>query len=80
MPDMGTRMDERTSLRRGGAAGAALVESACAGCGGDVRVRLDSRTAEGPNGRLGAITYADADIAVWECPGCGFVNADAFGE
>jgi hypothetical protein len=66
LPDLGTRMDGRT--------GASLVESGCAGCGEQVRVRLDIRTAEGPNWDQGAITYADADIAVWECPVCGLVN------
>ncbi|HET7196211.1 MAG TPA: hypothetical protein VFI99_14600 [Nocardioides sp.] len=45
-----------------------------------MRIRLSTRTAEGPDGTLGAITYADADIAVWDCPACGFTNADAFGE
>jgi hypothetical protein len=29
---------------------------------------------------MGALTYADADIAVWDCPACGFANAEAFGE
>jgi pyruvate/2-oxoacid:ferredoxin oxidoreductase beta subunit len=74
MPDLGTRMDERTRLRP------SLVESACAGCGEGVQLRLDTRTAEGANGSAAAITYADADIAVWECPLCGSANADAFGE
>lgn len=56
------------------------VESVCAGCGGKVLVGLRSRTTRGPHGSLGAITYADADIAVWDCPACGHPNADAFGE
>jgi hypothetical protein len=43
-------------------------------------VRPKSRTVEGPRGSLGDITYADADIAVWDCPACGFANADAFAE
>ena len=74
-------MNERNDHRgRGGVAGAALVESDCAGCGGDVQVRLSSRTTEGPDGTRGTVTYADADIAVWDCPACGFTNADAFGE
>jgi hypothetical protein len=55
-------------------------ESTCAGCGGEVRVRLGSRTIEGPRGSLGPLTYADADIAVWDCPTCGYANADAFAE
>jgi hypothetical protein len=55
-------------------------ESVCAGCGGDVRLQLNTRALEGPSGSLGGITYADADIAVWDCPACGFANADAFGE
>jgi hypothetical protein len=73
-------MDERNDVRGSGEAVVALVDSACAGCGGDVRVRLGSRTTEGPDGSLGAVTYADTDIAVWDCPACGFTNADAFGE
>jgi hypothetical protein len=73
-------MDERTDVRGGSEAGAAVFDSACAGCGGTVRLRLGSRTTEGPDGGVGVITYADADIAVWDCPACGFANADAFGE
>jgi hypothetical protein len=34
----------------------------------------------GPDGGLRAMTYADTDIAVRDCPACGFRNADAFGE
>jgi hypothetical protein len=45
-----------------------------------VRLHLSSRITEGNGGNAGAITYADADIAVWDCPVCGFTNADAFGE
>ena len=73
-------MDERTHVNRSGQSRAALVDSACAACGGNVRLHLASRTTEGTRGTSGAITYADADIAVWDCPACGFANADAFGE
>jgi hypothetical protein len=73
-------MNERTDARAARQTAASSVESACAGCGGDVKVRLGSRTTEGPAGSLGTITYADTDIAVWDCPACGFTNADAFGE
>jgi hypothetical protein len=73
-------MDERTDVDRRGQSRAAPVDSACAGCREDVRLNLTSRTTEGPGGNWGAITYADADIAVWDCPACGFTNADAFGE
>jgi predicted RNA-binding Zn-ribbon protein involved in translation (DUF1610 family) len=73
-------MDERTDVDRRGQSGATLVDSACAACGENVRLDLTSRTTEGPRGNVGAITYADADIAVWDCPACGFTNADAFGE
>jgi len=72
-------MNERTDVGRG-QSNSALVESACAACGGNVRIRLASRTTEGPDGSSGALTYADADIAVWDCPACGSANADAFGE
>ena len=73
-------MNEGTDVGGGRRLGAALVQSACAACGGDVRVRLTSRTTEGPGGSIGAITYADADIAVWDCPACGYTNADALRE
>jgi len=56
------------------------IESVCAGCGGHVQVGLRSRTTRGPHGSLGVITYADTDIAVWDCPACGHPNADAFRE
>ncbi|HET7196441.1 MAG TPA: hypothetical protein VFI99_15755 [Nocardioides sp.] len=45
-----------------------------------MRIRLTSRTTGGPNGSVGALTYADADIAAWACPVCGSANAEAFGE
>ena len=73
-------MDERTDVERGDQSGAALFHSACAACGGPVRLHLTNRTAEGARGSSGAITYTDADIAVWDCPACGSANADAFGE
>jgi hypothetical protein len=72
-------MDERTEVDRG-QSNSALIESSCAACGGNVRIRLTSRTTEGPGGSSGALTYADADIAVWDCPACGSANAEAFGE
>ncbi len=73
-------MDEGTDVRGGGRSGAALVESACAACGGNVGLHLTSRTTHGPLGSVGPITYADTDIAVWDCPACGFANADALRE
>ena len=73
-------MDERTDVDRNRQSRAALVDSACAACGGNVQLHLTSRTTAGPRGHLGPITYADADIAVWDCPACGFANADALGE
>ncbi len=73
-------MDGDTEVRGSSEAAAALVETVCAGCGADVRVRSGSRTVEGPDGRMGAITYADADIVVWDCPACGFANAEALAD
>ncbi|HET7194464.1 MAG TPA: hypothetical protein VFI99_05690 [Nocardioides sp.] len=73
-------MYERTNVDRSGQSGAALFDSACAACGGSVRLHLSSRTTESTRGKVGAITYADTDIAVWDCPACGFTNADAFSE
>jgi hypothetical protein len=72
-------MDETAGGGRG-RSGAALVDSACAACGGNVRLHLALRATQGPQGTVGVITYADTDIAVWDCPDCGFANADAFGE
>ena len=73
-------MNERTDIHTSGQSGARQFDSACDACGGNVRLHLTSRTTEGPRGNLGSITYADTDIAVWDCPACGFANADAFGE
>jgi hypothetical protein len=73
-------MDEATESVGRGQSGAALVDSACAACGGNVRLHLTNRATHGPHGTAGVITYADTDIAVWDCPVCGFANADAFGE
>ena len=73
-------MNEPSDVGRGGRPNLALVESVCAACGGNVQIRLTNRTTVGPDGSSGAITYADTDIAVWDCPACGSANADAFGE
>ena len=70
-------MDEGSDVGDRGQSGAAPVDSACAACGGNVRLHLPNRTTHGPQGSAGAITYADTDIAVWNCPACGFANADA---
>lgn len=73
-------MDKGIDLGGRGRSGAVTVDSACAGCGGDVRLDLPNRTTHGPGGSEGAIAYADADIAVWDCPACGFANADTLRE
>lgn len=73
-------MDEGIDVGGRGRSGAVPVDSACAGCGGNVRLHLPNRTTHGPQGSEGAISYADTDIAVWDCPTCGFANADALRE
>jgi len=73
-------MEESSDVGGRRRSGAVPVDSACAGCGGNVRLHLPTRTTHGPQGRAGAITYADTDIAVWDCPACGSTNADAFRE
>ncbi len=56
-------------------------QSDCARCLDKVTIHLDPpATAHGQNGSRGTVTYADADLAVWVCPGCGSTNADAFNE
>ncbi len=73
-------MDEGTDVGGRSRSGAAPVDSACAACGGNVRLHLPNRTTHGPQGSAGTITYADTDIAVWDCPACGSTNADALRE
>jgi uncharacterized ferredoxin-like protein len=48
----------------------------CAGCGVRVTVDVRSRMAEAADGSRCRITYADIDIAVWDCPACEHPNAD----
>ncbi len=52
------------------------LATACAGCGADVTVNVRGGVAEAADGSRGRITYADADIAVWDCPACECANAD----
>lgn len=56
------------------------VESACAGCHAQVSVDTGRGVALGDDGSRREITYADTDIVVWDCPRCGFANADVFGD
>ncbi len=56
------------------------VESACAGCQAQVSVDTAHGVATGDDGSRRKITYADTDIVVWDCPRCGFANADVFGD
>jgi hypothetical protein len=69
-------MNERTGVGGRCRTGAVWVDSTCAACGGNVRLHVPNRTTYGPQGSAGAITYADTDVAVWDCPTCGFANAD----
>ena len=54
------------------------VKSVCAGCSAQVSVHPDRGVAVGADGSQRSITYADTDIVVWDCPRCGFANADVF--
>ncbi len=70
-------VDERTDApRETGTRRLGLLATACAGCKNEVNVLLKDRVVEGPGGARKGLTYADTDIAVWDCPGCGFTNAD----
>ena len=71
-------VEERSHARQSGRSGS--LASACAGCGNDVDVRVADQAVHGPSGSRGAITYADTDIAVWDCPDCAFTNADVLTE
>ena len=73
------QVEERRDARQQSRGGGSLA-SACAGCGHDIDVHLADRLVSGPGGTRGGITYADADIAVWDCPDCGFTNADVLTE
>ena len=73
-------VEERTDARQDTSRRLGLLASACAGCANEVNVLVADRAVEGPGGTRGAITYADTDIAVWDCPDCGFTNADVLAE
>ncbi len=62
------------------APGSGALESECAGCGAAVQISLSRRTVQVHGGTSGGLTYADPDIAVWDCPACAFPNADVLGE
>jgi hypothetical protein len=67
--------------RQHGATSRTAYQSDCGSCPETITVRLGIPSAtEAKDGRRGSVTYADADIAVWDCPGCGAANADAFNE
>ena len=56
------------------------IRSRCSGCGVAVQVRLRDRAVESADGRRQKITYADEDIAVWDCPACATANAEVLRE
>jgi hypothetical protein len=55
------------------------IEVRCFGCGLEARVDLAARIAVA-GGRRRDLTYADADLAVWDCPACNFTNAEDLGQ
>ena len=72
---------EPYGMRQHGGRGVRTYESACMTCPETITVRLGvPSTTEAPDGSRGAVTFADADLAVWDCPKCGATNADAFNE
>ena len=74
------QVEERRDARRQPSRGGVPLASECAGCGHDIDVHLGDRLVLGPGGARGGITYADDDIAVWDCPDCSFTNADELTE
>jgi hypothetical protein len=72
---------EPYGMRQQGGNGVRTYESACMSCPETITVRLGvPSTTEAQDGSRGSVTYADADLAVWDCPSCGATNADAFNE
>jgi hypothetical protein len=66
----------RTDTARRGDA----LASQCHTCRNEVDVHVVTGHVTGPGDEPGAITYADTDIVVWDCPGCGSTNADTLEE
>jgi hypothetical protein len=52
------------------------VFSRCSGC--DASVTIHRGVAVTTDGSAFDVTYADTDIVVWDCRGCGATNADVF--
>ena len=52
------------------------MRSRCASCRAQVTVDLGVYVVVAADGRRLKVTYADTDIVVWDCPDCGFANAD----
>ena len=72
---------EPRGMRQDGDEGARTYRSGCGSCPETITVRLGHpSTTEARDGSRGSVTYADADLAVWDCPACGATNADAFNE
>lgn len=57
-----------------------VLPSQCSACGVLVLVHLREGEVESGSGDRCPVSYADADICVWDCAACGGANAEAFGE
>ena len=72
-------MEQRTASSEPSEAPGSL-RTRCAGCNVVVHVHLRSGIVEAANGNRTKITYADEDIAVWDCPSCAAANAEVLRE
>jgi hypothetical protein len=75
-------MDSRTGSvqDRQAACSDDALPSQCDGCRTLVLIHLRGRQIEAPDGGRSAVTYADADIVVWDCPTCSGANAEVLRE
>lgn len=69
-------METRAAIRPDAGADGLSLRVQCAGCSGDATLDLRRFTVQGAVGEALGVTYADADIVVWDCSSCGHANAD----
>ena len=73
-------MHEHPSARTDTARSGEALASLCLNCRNEVDVHVVTGQVQGPGDKPGRVTYADTDIVVWDCPGCGSANADTLEE
>ena len=76
----GQLMETRTTIQTGTSTGGPTMLVQCLACTGDVTLDLRTFTVQGAVGEPVGVTYADADIVVWDCPSCSHANADVLTE